>query len=110
MSGIEAISDILQKTFTRYFIPGFVFYIVAICLPYFIAQNSLKIDKLELFSGSVALVFSAILGYLLDGIGSYSLHFHARAYEKEKKDLTRKLNCILHSPQSTENIYFSKCD
>lgn len=110
MTGAEAISDIVQRTFTRYFVPGLVFYIVAICLPLFFFLGSSEFAKAELLSGSAILVFSAILGYLLDGTGAYSLHFHAKEYEKEKKELVRELSKISVNYKYKQIIDSKNCD
>jgi hypothetical protein len=94
MSGVEAISGIIQITFTRYFLPGLVFYVSAICLPFLVGLGISESFKSAFFSGQSILVFSAFFGYLLDGIGAYSFHFHFREYEHEKIYLVHELSKI----------------
>lgn len=95
-------TEVLLKSFTRYFIPGLITLAVAVYLPLSFFTNGKILGNLNLFEAVHVLVFSIVLGYLLDSFGAYGWTLSYRGYKRERSELTNKLNTLLPSTISND--------
>jgi hypothetical protein len=99
---MDDLGQVLIKSFTRYFIPGLITLVIAVYLPlYFFTDRQIFVD-LKLFDVIQVLVFSIVLGYLLDSIGAYGWTLSFRSYKQERQELTNKLKAFLPSTISSD--------
>ncbi|MEL4897766.1 hypothetical protein [Crocosphaera sp. Alani8] len=109
---LGSIGELLIKSFTRYFIPGLVFYIITIFLPlHYLLDSALK--PINLTSADIVITMSIMLGYLLDGLGAYAWHPRRKEYKAEKIYLStelRNLKEIISSqnPNNDPDLYNAK--
>jgi hypothetical protein len=91
---MEALADVIFRSFTRYFVPGLLSYAFLVVVPVYVLVGKAKLEELGAISGSVVIVVAAISGYLLDSIGAYAWHLHWRPYKLEKRLLAERLGAM----------------
>lgn len=91
---METLGEQLLKSFTRYLVPGLVFYSAVACLPVYLYQGLEPLTNAGLLSVLQVTVLSTVFGYLLDSIGAYGWHLHRREYRRERAELARRLSDI----------------
>lgn len=96
------IATLFLRTFTRYFLPGLIFLIVAIILPtYFIYGQSL-LDLMMTLGVPAQLILAIMLGYVLDSLGTYRFTLKYREYIKAKSSLVCEAQKIIKDISSND--------
>jgi hypothetical protein len=91
---LDGFGETLIRGLTRHFIPGLVFYAVAILLPLSYHFGYSFASSHQLLQPTQAGISSLIIGYLLDSCGAYSWHLRRKRYIKEKQWLVEQLQQI----------------
>jgi hypothetical protein len=99
---MENLSEILIKSFTRYFIPGLILLFVAFYIPLYFFSDTKIFQNLKLLELPVILVFSVILGYLLDSIGAYRLTLSYKEYKRAREELVLQAYTLNPSIRSND--------
>ncbi len=91
---MEGFGETLFRGLTRHFIPGLVFYAVAILVPLCSHFGFEFVVSHQLLQPTQAVISSIIIGYLLDSCGAYSWHLRRNRYIKEKLWLVEQLQMV----------------
>lgn len=91
---MENSAEIFVRALTRYIIPGVVFLVVGLHLPLTIFAEKQILETLRLLEVPQVLIFSVVVGYLLDSLGAYRWTLSYREYERTKDELARRAHDI----------------